>query len=125
LKYSKTNISLFVLDKHQVLPCQTVVRPARVGASPALLRDKPWPTRESRISTVDTTNAGLQRFRLVVYDGDTVHARKATVMPRNRPGLFRSTLAGERRFNKDVSQSNVVLAGVVKVWSWWALVLTP
>jgi len=32
---------------HRVLPCQTVVRPARVWATSALLRDTPWPNRES------------------------------------------------------------------------------
>jgi len=66
--------------------CQTVVRVERVGATPALLRDTPWPpwTQLMRVCY------GFSRWS---YGGDTVDAGRATVMPRNKPQLFRSPVS--------------------------------
>ena len=46
-----------------------------------------------RISIVDTVHAGLLRFRPVVVGGEKFHARRATVMPRNKQALFRSPVS--------------------------------
>jgi len=78
------------------------------------------------------------------YDEDTVHVGRATVVPRNKPVLFRSPVRpGEsRRFLKKKfettgatsqgtpvqhgeSRFNAVFAGVATVWSRWAPVFTP
>jgi len=57
--------------------------------------------RSHRISTMSKPHAGFARWS---YGGDTVHARRATVMPWNKPALFRSqvspgAISRERRFS--------------------------
>jgi len=68
------------------------------------------------------------------YGGDTVHAWRATVMPRNKPALFRSP--SSRGCLKKLKQPGplpcesrvyAALAGVATVWSQWVseTVATP
>jgi len=69
---------------------QTVVRPARVGATPALLHDTPW------LSGCTVTPPWTQLMPVCYgvaqwsYGGDMVYAGRATVMPRTKPVLFRT-----------------------------------
>jgi hypothetical protein len=71
---------------HQLIPCQTVVRPARVGATSALLRDTPWPNREDTVSPPWTQPMLVYYgFTWWSYDGETDYAGRATVMPQISP----------------------------------------
>jgi len=45
------------------------------------------------MTTVDTAHAGLQWFARWSYGGDTVDAGRATIMPQNKPVLFRSPVS--------------------------------
>jgi len=77
-------------------PAATVPnRSSRVGATPALLRYTPWPSRESPYLHRGHSSC---RFATVSPGSLTVHAGRATVTPRNKPALFRSPVRpGESR----------------------------
>ena len=96
-------------------PAATVPsRSSRVGATSALLRYTPWPSRESPYLHRGHSSC---RFATVSPGSLTVHAGRATVTPRKKPALFRRPvrpgesrlfltilkplrpLPGERRFN--------------------------
>jgi len=128
---------------HRLLPCQTLVRPPRVGATPALLCDTPWPSRESpylhrghsscRLATVSSGGLTVEiRFmpeKLWWCPGISrryVAARWVSVSP---GGLKKIETTGATSrwtpVQHGVSRFNTVLAGVATVWSRWATVSTP
>ena len=116
-----------------MLPCQSVVRPARVGATPALFCDTPWPSRESQYLH---RGHSLCRFATVSPGGLTVEIRfvpeelrwcpeisrccfTAQCLP-VRPGGFKcfETTGAISRWmpvQHDLSRFNAVLARVATV----------
>jgi len=75
---------------HRLLPCQTVVRPARVGATPALFRDTPWPSRESPYLHRGHSSC---RFATVSPGGLLVKIRFMPEELRRCPGISRCCFA--------------------------------
>jgi len=118
-----------------MLPCQTVVRPARIGATPALFRDTPWPSRESLYLHRGHSSC---RFATVSPGGLTVEIRFMPEEKRWCPGISRCCFAAQcvlvspggfkihdttgatsrwTPIQHDLSRFNAVLAGVATVWT--------
>jgi hypothetical protein len=118
---------------HQLLPCQTVVRHARVGATSALLRDTMWPNRESLYLLL---GHGPCRFTTLSPSGFTVERRIVAEelrwcpgSPQNKPALGSLPVSPScikilnttgatpwwSPVQHGLSQFNAVLPGVVKV----------
>ena len=82
-------LHLYFTGIHQALPCKTVVRSAKVGTASALLRDTSWPNRLSPYLHFAYSSCRCYNgFTRWSYGGATDHAGGATVMHRNKPGLF-------------------------------------
>jgi len=126
-----------------MLSCQTVVRPARVGATPALFRDTPWPKWESLYLHRGHSSC---RFATVSPSGLTVEIRFTPEELRWCPGISRCCFApqcvpvspgGFKNFETtgatsrwtpvqhDLSRFNAVLADVATVWSWCRYGVVP
>jgi len=82
---------------HRLLPCQTVVRLARVGATPAVLHDTPWPSRGSPYLHRGHIPC---RFATVSPGGLTVEIRFMPEELRWCPGISRRCFAA--RYVPDV-----------------------
>ena len=118
---------------HRVLPCQTEVRPARVGDTSVPLRATPWPNRESPWA--------CWCYNSIIwwsYGWETDHAGRAIMIPRNKPAWFRTgcvpsvlkntTTGATSQWSPDqhgLYRFNTVLSCVATVWSRLALVFKP
>jgi len=118
-----------------MLPCQFVVRLARVGATPALFRSIPWPSRESLYLHRGHSSC---LFATVSPGGLTVEIRFMPEELRRCPRISRCYFTAQclpvspgdfkcfettgviswwTPVQHDLSRFNAVLAGVATVWS--------